>query len=380
MAERNRPHILVTRRAVAESYRRPNRIIKGRPIPVPADRLAHGTALRDQLEAAADEGSQRQREAVEIRGAIPGIHVVFESFPGIELLFEQLDSRRGKVHPELLSVREVIIAGQRIEQAVVFIPEGKLGYFLRKIDKYLATAQQEKPGNRDLIDRVRAISLASIEELWTDESAFPTADEQVWWEVWLRRRDNKEIDRVRSFADQVGVQVSTQVLAFPDRLVALVKATSVQLASAVDVLDDLAELRQPRPLAELLALESAIDQAAWLEDLRDRTIPASAASPAVCVVDTGVQQGHPLLAHSLATTDCHACDPNWQTRDHHGHGTEMAGIALYGDLGQALISKEHLFLRHRLESVKYLPPIGANPPEFRTPDIGRLFMQCLGGV
>jgi len=363
MAERNRPHILLTRRAVVEPYRRPNRKITGRSIPVPADPQAHGQSLRDQLESAADEGSRRRQESVEVRGAVPGIHVVFESFPGIELLFEKLDPRAGKVHPELLSVREITIAGQRIEQAVVFIPEGKLGYFLRRIDKYLATAQQEKPANRDLINRVRAISLASLEELWTDAAAFPAADEEVWWEVWLRRRDNNEIDRLRSFAAQVGAQVSTQVLAFPDRLVVLVKAMNIQLAGAVDVLDDLAELRRPRELAQLLALEPAIDQATWLEDLRNRTMPASAESPAVCVVDTGVQQGHPLLAHSLATADCHACDPNWHTQDHHGHGTEMAGIALYGDLGQALMSNEPIYLRHRLESVKYLPPVGANPPE-----------------
>jgi hypothetical protein len=41
----------------------------------------------------------------------------------------------------------------------------------------------------------------------------------------------------------------------------------------------------------------------------------------------------------------------------------MAGIALYGDLGAAVLSDAIIHLRHRLESVKLLPPLGGNPPE-----------------
>ncbi|WP_298209982.1 S8 family serine peptidase, partial [Ferrimicrobium sp.] len=42
-------------------------------------------------------------------------------------------------------------------------------------------------------------------------------------------------------------------------------------------------------------------------------------------------RGHPLLEHSLRPQDALACDPSWGTHDHDGHGTAMAGIALYGD-------------------------------------------------
>jgi Subtilase family len=46
-----------------------------------------------------------------------------------------------------------------------------------------------------------------------------------------------------------------------------------------------------------------------------------------------------------------------------GHGTEMAGLALYGDLALILRSAAPLQLTHRLESVKILPPTGANDPQ-----------------
>jgi len=41
----------------------------------------------------------------------------------------------------------------------------------------------------------------------------------------------------------------------------------------------------------------------------------------------------------------------------------MAGLALYGDVGRAVASGDEIRLRHRLESVKLLPPTGSNPPE-----------------
>jgi hypothetical protein len=71
-----------------------------------------------------------------------------------------------------------------------------------------------------------------------------------------------------------------------------------------------------------------------------------AAAPAVCVLDTGVTRGHPLLEKSLAVADCHTCDPAWGAHDHHGHGTEMAGLALYGDLTPVLAGTGTVQLLH----------------------------------
>jgi hypothetical protein len=365
MAERNRPHLFIEGQAAAERYRRPNRKMDPRPLPTPGDRPAHAQSLKSGLEAAAAQGqAQREPEGVEIAGVIPGIYVTFESFPGIDLAFEKLDPRQGKIHPQLRAVREVIVNGNVIEQATVFIPDGKLGYFLKRIEQYAETTGADKPRNFELIDRVESIGLASLEKLWTDPPAdFPTGDDATWWEVWLRRRDGQEAARFRVFAEQRQLQVGPRTLGFTDRVVLLVHASPAQLATALDVLDDLAELRRPRPSAEFIALEPAADQTPWVEDVAARMQPAGDDAPAACVVDTGVDQGHALLAPSLDPTDCHACDPNWNTDDHQGHGTEMAGLALFGELGEIVHSTGPIRLRHRLESVKFLPRVGVNPPE-----------------
>ena len=193
-------------------------------------------------------------------------------------------------------------------------------------------------------------------------AGFPTEDSPTWWEVWLRRRDGHEVMRFRQFGDAVGIDIGSEALGFSDRIVILVRATASQLSRGLDVLDDIAELRRPREPAGLIALEAAADQAEWAEQLADRINEAPKGSPAACVVDTGVHQAHPVLTNSLDNADCHTCDPTWGVHDTFGHGTEMAGLALLGDVGAAVVTGAPINLRHRLESVKLLPRPYVNPP------------------
>ncbi len=320
--------------------------------------------LTAELEAAEAEGLAR-RGVQQAEATANGIYVVFESFAGLELALESLDPRQGQLHPELVAVREVSINGETYEQATVWVPDGKLGYFLKRLNDYANTADEESPKSRNLIDRIRSVGLASLEQLWTDPpEEFPQHEETTWWEVWLRRQDGDEIERLRAFAAGVGGELGRTRLGFADRTVALVKATADQLSNALDLLDDLAELRRPRQPAALLARESPIDQADWIDQLAQRTTPAPANAVAACVLDTGVFRDHPLLSGSLTADDCHTCDPAWNVADHDGHGTQMAGLALFGDLGEAVLAADEIRLRHRLESVKLLPPPpGVNPPE-----------------
>jgi len=299
-----------------------------------------------------------------VEGSIPGAHVVFESFPGIELALERLDSRQGRIHPELISVREVGPEGSRVEQATVFVPDGKMSYFLGRVEKYLATVATEKPRNFELVDRIQRIRRASLRELWTDSEPFPTVEESRWWELWLRRRDGLEMQRLRQFADGTQMLVATRTLAFPGRVVALVWAAVSELGAALRALDDFAELRRPREPAEFIASEPPVEQAAWIAELRARTTAAARSAPAACIIDTGIHQSHPLLDRSLAVDDCHSCNPGWPSGDRDGHGTEMAGLGLYGDLGAAISSSDQIRLRHLLESVKILGPQANRPEEY----------------
>ncbi|ROP41849.1 S8 family peptidase [Saccharothrix texasensis] len=363
MAQRDKTHLIVSDRCSTFDYAPVPGRGDAKVIPNPADRRAHGGSIRSGLETAEhDARARRERNPVIVPDAVPGTYVAFESFPGIELALNSLDPRTGSTHPELRSVRVDVVNGQRVETATVFVPEGTMGYFFGRLDEYLASVDKSAPNHRNLVDRIHAVRLASVEALWTDPiTRFPDSDGSVWWEVWLRPRDGKELARLRAYADagDAGMRVGRRALGFNTRTVVMVLATVQQLASAIEILDDIAELRSPIHRAEFLAEEDATTQSGFVRDLARLVVAAGPGAPAVCVMDTGVHRMHPLLDASLPPQDCHAADPRWSTEyDHDGHGTAMAGLALYGDLAEAMTTTGPITLRHGLESLTLLPPPG----------------------
>jgi hypothetical protein len=313
--------------------------------------------------SAEQAGQERRSRLAAIPGAEPGVYLQFESFPDLAMAVRSLDPRNGRRSPALINVTEVASHEGTVQRATVFVPEGMLSRFIRKVENYAETVDQAKPKSAAFVDGISTIRLATLRALWTDDAgSFPEPGTVVWWEVWLRRREG-EVDRLAEFAERAGCLLGDSRLAFSDRVVVLLQGTAVQLSTALDMLDDLAELRRPHEPASLLAGVSTAEQAEWITQLAERLTAPPRHAPVVCILDTGVHRAHPLLAPALAPQDVHTCHPSWQTHDHNGHGTEMAGLALYGDLGSALLSRESLRLPHAIESVKILPTHGANPPE-----------------
>ena len=356
-APRNRRHLILPVPPSSSAYSPHTVPVDEKIAPAPESREAHGRGLRGDLEAAiAEAASRRAAYAVSIPGATPGLYVEFESAPGTGLALKSLGAGSGV---ELVAVT---YSGDgetsRVEHATVFISDGQVGRFLSRLDRYANDVPKSAREVRHerLFDPIAKLRLATLRALYTDDpDDYPDPAQPITWEVWLRVHDGGELERLRSFAAYTEIVVSNEKLRFGDRIVTLVRASASQLASSIDVLDDLAELRRAKELARSFTSMDADEQATWVEDLRARTTAPSQDAPAVCVFDTGVTRGHPLLSDALAPEDCHTCEPKWGTHDHHGHGTEMAGLALYGDLTPVLASKAPVTLRHRLESVKVLP-------------------------
>lgn len=385
MAERDRPHIVVPAPPRPEAFTIPTGGGGADAPGLSGDRSQHGSTLVQQYEAALTP-------PVDLPEVL-GSYISFLSFPGLELAIESLDVQRSGDQPELVAVREVESADGTVQVATVYIPDGKKEYFLKRLTQYVSSSNEEHVRNAALVDGIESIRRATIRELWTDPDAAYPADSSSasWWEVWLRHSDGNELRRFTEFVTGNGLRTSEHYLGFGERTVVLLHASADQLAEAFQSLDDIAELRQPHDVASFLAEKPAAEQAEWVEELRQRLRPASANAPVVCILDTGVQDGHPLLTDSISSSDLHVADPLWKLPPVYPHGTEMAGVALYGDLLGAVLDTGYIQLRHRLESVKFLPDRGdterdlygavtaraVDQPEIQAADRPRVFMLAV---
>ncbi|MGY6553153.1 MAG: S8 family peptidase [Wenzhouxiangella sp.] len=358
MAEKGpekKPHFIIRGTALAEPYTYQGR--GGSEVPR-QNRQTHGQGLLRQIDAlkpAAEQAKAEQQEAGLEEGF--GLQIEFESFPDIELAFESLAAEGSGI--ELQNVRHD--EGKTL--ATVFVPDGKLLVLENKIAAYLDQSKDTAKGtpkNQKLLDAIRSIRKASIHSLWTDTpSAFPrNSDEPFWWEVWLPIRDDREttVARFRELATNLEFRVGSGTIEFPERTVLLVHGTMRQMGRSILALNCVAELRRAKETADFFDSLLPEEQPEWVDELLQRmTLPeADGAESYVCILDTGINEGHPLLQPAIAPEDLHTVEPGWGTNDKDGHGTEMAGLALLGDLTVVLESNEPIEIRHRLESVKLL--------------------------
>jgi hypothetical protein len=333
------------------------------------NRAEHSARLLGQLATVKADlaAAVAAQEAAGLKDGL-GFPIEFESFPDIELAFEGLAREASGI--ELLNVRHT----RDKTLATVFVPDGKLELFERRISEYLEKKKDGIGRARDhqgLIDAIEAIRTATLEALWTDDAdQLPESEaENIWWEVWLPAKGNQQlqIDRFRKLADLQGLRVAPGEVQFPERSVLLLYASAAHLKLSMLTLNSIAELRRAKETAEFFDELEPEEQADWMDELLSRTtFPGSEDEvPAVCVLDTGVNRGHPLLGPVLEEGSQHTVEPAWGVNDDHGHGTQMAGLAAAGDLVAALSSSEALTIRHRLESVKLLVEPGTNTNEAR---------------
>lgn len=356
------PHILIADTAHTEPYTPiPSR---GRTFKLPQrQRQLHGQRLLRQFDRLRQETDAiiAEQKAFGI-DAGNGIYVQFESDPEFELKFESLEALRSGI--ELLAVQTF----QKKTLATVFVPERKLNILIDKVADYL---EKETPKgvakNKQLVESIAEIQKAALEALWTDDrELLPEADNQeIWWEVWLRTGDDPLgiVGFFKEHAQRIGISVSNEIINFPDRTVVAVYGTKDQMSKSVKLLNCIAELRLAKETADFFTAMDAIEQREWVDDLENRVNPPPDGCPVACILDTGINNSHPLLIEVLDGSDMHAYNPSWNVTDHHGHGTEMAGLAIYGDLVEVMTNAGTIELTHDLESVKILPPHGQNPPQ-----------------
>jgi hypothetical protein len=297
-----------------------------------------------------------------------GLQIQFVGVQDVALAFESLGSELGRDPRKKIEVLS-ISTEDGTTYANVFVPDGKLAHFEKYVEDYLAERKKSNGDSYDhhaLLNTISSIRSAELRALWTDDAnLFPQdVNEQFWWEVWLPVRGDRNavVEDFRKLTALAECQVSEHQLNFPERTVVLMFGSQQQLSISAMTLNCVAELRRAKETAAFFDGMTPPEQQQWVDETLARVImpPDDDTTPRVCLLDSGVNRGHPLLAPFLTNADLHTVNPIWGVDDTANHGSGLAGLVAFGDLSNALATNDPVVVSHRLESVKLTPEQGAN--------------------
>ena len=211
------------------------------------------------------------------------------------------------------------------EKAIVYIPEGKESYLIKKIEKYAnERTAKNHPRYNELVSSIEDIRLALFKSFWFDSHTMFPDEEPVWCELWLRfgeydksaeTWDNAE-KTITSICQDLNILINENRIVFPERLVKLIYANANDLRALVESCSFIAEMhRAPEPTAFFTELSNP-DQKDWADELLSRTT-FEHENVAVCLLDTGLNSAHPLLTPATDTDHIQSVDASWRTNDHH---------------------------------------------------------------
>lgn len=324
------------------------------------DRITHSQRLVNRFNQVwgEEEAVKNQRAAIAIKTR-GGTYLEFKSQQGFNLATKSLEDIRQGVR--LLNIRE----RDNETFCTVFIPAGKENLFLDKINQYADDTKNTKTGNpknKNLVNSIEDVQLALLESLWTDPLDLIPDITPRWCEIWLRHENNDAQAVITSFIEilvENEIEYKPNYILFPERAIILVRANRVQLTELIAQTDSLAEIRIAQETAGFWTKLSNSEQQQWTQDLINRLNINPDTLIRVCILDSGINNGHELLAPILEDENCMAVVPHWNVNDHEsgsGHGTLMGGIAAYNSLEELLESTDTFNINHKLCSVKILPP------------------------
>lgn len=363
--ERARRHIYLPGHGESESFTSP--LSGGDQAAIPTrNRGQHAAVLEQALTQALVAGdAQIAARDANIAGGTAGFYLEFELPASQAPLLDKLEDRRGKQHIELVAAHPAQ-APDKIA-ATVFVPADKRDSFLKKVEAY-RTKQTKggKPQNEPLVASINTVRLAHARSFYTDApDFFPAAGQNVWWEVWLRPGTR---DIFEHAAQALNAVIRPHFVSFAERDVLLALAAPETMGSIIANTDAVAELRLARDTPAVFMEMTPDEQIAWSDEMAERVVAPPGDAPAVCVLDSGTTRNHPLIRPALDAGDQQTWDGAASIEDtggigYGGHGTQMSGMALYGDLVPVLNGNGPIELAHRLESVKILPDHGSNDPD-----------------
>lgn len=334
----------------------------GKPRIRAVERRGHGNKVLTDVEEAFTETDLHRKTLSDLddRLRATGSVIIIEGdsaeYPlKLDKLSKLTRHRTSPKQPQWLLLSAHAATDDLPERAIVWVSDDYRVTFLKLFHDFLEReTPNSNPKNHELIANMAKVRAAFLRDLWTSDGEPPTGGKH-WWQLWLRSTE-EALPAFEAFTDMFGLRRRERSLQLSDRLVLWIEATW----------DDLIPLPStPVPVAEIRSADfidtvedlSRITQQEHVTDVAERVIPPDLDAPAVCLLDSGVLRAHSLLRDALSHSDQQAIN-GWPADNTatHGHGTSMAGLALYGPhLDEHFITTQTVPLLHRLESVRMYP-------------------------
>ena len=312
--------------------------------------LEHVRKLKQELEAIVNSSiSPKQVAAMKAKD---GFYLDVSGKQGYELNYKSLED--GRYGIQLLNVK----SKDDLTKATVFVPKNKAFRLVRKFDQFEASLGTDgNPKNNDLIRSIDTIRAADVASFWQGPCEnIPTSDVRVWCEVWLsteKQNDSDVLTEFKSLLDEFNIAYKGEHITFPERIVMLIFVNYNDLVALLQCSKYIAELNKCEEPNSFFIKESLTAQYDWVDDIKNRVQPENS-NATICLLDTGVSSAHPLLEPFIHEQDIHTVFGDGDVSDSDGHGTGMAGVALYHDLNQSLLSLDTISIPYRIESSKIL--------------------------
>jgi hypothetical protein len=367
---RDRQHLSINAFREGAQYEFPSRQMRRRPLR--DDYAAHANALLDQLTRAfGDIPARTDDPRLHVDGLKPGTMVELATLP------PAAGSRSKAVKiPANLDFPTQQIAVLRTDRrddgsegAVLFVPDDARAFLQQRIVAYGNDPGEAPRTDLERFEVIETIAAAPIASLFVGHVDF--SDTTIaWWELWLPGGPDRAA-RMATLARDANLDVHSDQLVFPETTVVFIHASAGSIASFAERLPGaVTEIRPATGSIEPFLDHSTggTEPADWIAELVQRVVSPPRDAPVVCALDTGVAAAHPLVQPGLR--GAWAYDAAWGTDDHDpdgGHGTAIAGLALYGDLEPHMNTTGPVVLSHGVESMKLLPPRGfpaTKPPSY----------------
>lgn len=329
------PLLFVTKEGRKVAYTRPG---YSRTIPPYkyADKVTHANDIIKQFDDVLSQHKQHEVLRISVNGSC-----------GREFPLDSLEKSG-------MRVLNFLQDGQGRQEATVLMGKGaprclksKIEAYRDKLTKKGGISHQKLVGRIDSITRPRSLWY------WRDQTETLSPENEIWIEIWLSidQSISQAKERFEKNCRSCGIIFNDKPLEFCECIIYAVYANKTKIESLIAIEPLVFQCRALRAITTEIIDAAPSEQKDWTTDLLRRMVKPEGDAPSVCILDSGCNK-HPIIEPLIREGALISAVDGKPAYDILGHGTQMAGVAAYGNLNHAMMNHNGKVFPHAIESCR----------------------------